>query len=66
MPSPRRSLATLALTTGLISSTSACGGSSSAAADDLLEVWNRASPASAEVTKKVLAAFTAKTGIKTK
>ncbi|MBB5773555.1 ABC transporter substrate-binding protein [Nonomuraea jabiensis] len=66
MPSPRRSLATLALTAGLIASASACGGSSSAADDDLLEVWNRASPASAEVTKKVLAAFTAKTGIKTK
>ncbi|WP_433254047.1 ABC transporter substrate-binding protein [Streptosporangium sp. CA-135522] len=66
MPTPRGLMAGLALvslTAGLTVGATACG--SSASEDDkALELWTRSTPASAEVYKKVIAAFTARTGVK--
>lgn len=64
MPTPRRLRTGLALA-ALALPLSACGSDAASDAESL-EVWNRASPASAKVTEQLLAAFTAKTGIKVK
>ncbi|MER5647566.1 sugar ABC transporter substrate-binding protein [Streptosporangium sp. NPDC002524] len=60
MPAPQRIIAGLAL---LLFATTACGSEPTSEATGL-ELWTRSTPASAEVYKKVIAAYTAKTGVK--
>jgi multiple sugar transport system substrate-binding protein len=63
MPTPQRVIAGLAL---IMFAGTACGSGSTSGSDDAVELWTRSTPASAAVYKKVIAAFTAKTGVKVK